>query len=147
MYNYHYRSMLESKIDKKGPVAPKVRIELNYYSYFGENVCKLQILPRYIDLSQRYVKGNWGLAPTKQIERERHKHNNTNSSNLRNVKKLEFIVVETSVENMGKHSTVSTNNQENVEYDRRTFFDVLKHDVIQYIYFFTPLVILHNLGW
>jgi len=31
--------------------------------------------------------------------------------------------------------------------DRRTLFQVLKHDLTQYFYFFLPLVIIHNVGW
>ena len=44
---------------------------------------------------------------------------------------------------MGKSS-----KEENVyQFDKRKFLDVLKHDVTNYIYFFAPLVIFHNIGW
>ena len=32
-------------------------------------------------------------------------------------------------------------------HDRRTFVDVLRHDVTNYVYFFAPLVITYNVGW
>ena len=31
--------------------------------------------------------------------------------------------------------------------DKRSFAQVLYHDLVNYIYFFTPLVIVHNVAW
>ena len=31
--------------------------------------------------------------------------------------------------------------------DKRTFVEVVRHDLVNYIYFFTPLVIAHNVAW
>ena len=31
--------------------------------------------------------------------------------------------------------------------DKRTFLEVVRFDLLNYIYFFTPLVIAHNVAW
>ena len=43
---------------------------------------------------------------------------------------------------MGKASQA-----DGVIHDHRKFIDVLTHDVTNYVYFFAPLIILHNAGW
>ena len=37
--------------------------------------------------------------------------------------------------------------KEEVIVDKRSFAQVVYHDLVNYIYFFTPLVIAHNVAW
>ena len=38
-------------------------------------------------------------------------------------------------------------DNEGRKYDKRTFWEVLAADLQNYVYFFTPLVVIYNLAW
>ena len=39
------------------------------------------------------------------------------------------------------------NHDERLKYDKRTLWQVLATDIQNFVYFFTPLVVMHNLAW
>jgi len=46
-----------------------------------------------------------------------------------------------------KTATTSSDTKASGYEDRRTFAQVVVADIVDYLYFFMPLVIIHNVGW
>ena len=42
---------------------------------------------------------------------------------------------------------MASSEEAETKVDKRTFLEVVRFDLVNYIYFFTPLVIAHNVAW